>query len=181
MPLWASRTVFSYNKSPESREQCAASASFAYQHSPIYNLASCRLIEIRSLERERQRQSKLEPAHVYSYMKPLIAIKRHMLIHNATDLQTVSWLEQTESATPARRAHAHAQALTQTHMQAHMHVHNYASECCCHIIVVIFHQSEHRARQNTRPGKSSSGGHPQAKKAPRPEGPPRRQKPSCRA
>ena len=105
----------------------------------------------------------------------------HTWIHNATDLQTAPWLEQTESPTPARKAHAHAQAHTQTHMQAHMHVHNYASECCCHVIVVIFHHSEHHARQNTRPGKSSSGGHRQAKKAPRPEGPPRRQKPSCRA
>jgi len=118
---------------------------------------------------------------MYSYIKPFIAIQRHTWIHNATDLQTAPWLEQTESATPARKAHAHAQAHTQTHMQAHMHVHNYASECCCHVIVVIFHHSEHHARQNTRPGKSSSGGHRQAKKAPRPEGPPRRQKPSCRA
>ncbi len=64
---------------------------------------------------------------MYSYIKPFIVIKRHTLIHNATDLQTVPWLEQTESATPARKAHAHAQALTQTHMQAHMPVHNYAS------------------------------------------------------
>ena len=44
---------------------------------------------------------------------------------SGTDLQTAPWLEQTESATPARKAHAHAQAHTQTHMQAHMHVHNY--------------------------------------------------------
>ena len=118
---------------------------------------------------------------MYSYIEPFIVITRHTLIHNATDLQTVPWLEQTESATPARKAHAHSQALTQTHMQAHMHVHNYASECCCHIIVVILHQSEHRARQNTRPGKILIKGAPPGKKLPRPEGPPRRQKPSCRA
>ena len=43
---------------------------------------------------------------MYSYIKPFIAIQRHTWIHNATDLQTAPWQEQTESATPARKAHA---------------------------------------------------------------------------
>ena len=44
-------------------------------------------------------------------------------------------------------------------------VKQYASECCLtiNVIVVIFRHSDH-ARQNTRPGKSSSGGRHQAKK-----------------
>ena len=46
LPLLALRTVFPTENIPASREQCAASASFAYQQSPPYPLASYRLIEI---------------------------------------------------------------------------------------------------------------------------------------
>ena len=139
---------------------------------------------------------------MYSYIKPFIAIQRHTWIHNATgrlenpkisekgtpmpwlypartSRQLPGWSKQSRPHPHAKHTHTHKHTRKRT--CKHTCMFTIMPQSAAAVIVVIFHHSEHHARQNTRPGKSSSGGHRQAKKAPRPEAPPRRQKPSCRA
>ncbi len=75
----SSPCFFPTRKSPGNREQCAASASFAYQRSPPCSLASYRLVEIRS--RRRTTGCTLIANNVYPGEPKVEIGTRHQDIH----------------------------------------------------------------------------------------------------